>query len=82
MDYQEDNERVLPFVAGLLLGAAIGAGVALLTAPQTGTRTRKQLKRAANDLRDGAVDRWDDLADDMKRRVDDTVKAARRRLPS
>ncbi|MEZ4422922.1 MAG: YtxH domain-containing protein [Gemmatimonadota bacterium] len=82
MDDHDGTERVLPFLAGLVLGAAIGAGVALLTAPQPGTRTRKRIRRAAHTLKDGAVDRWDDLADDMKQRVDDTVRAARKRLPT
>ena len=81
MEYQEENARIVSFISGLILGAALGAGIALLTAPQPGTRTRRKIRRAATHLRDGASDRWDDLADDMKRRVDDTVKSARRRLP-
>lgn len=81
MEYQEENARIVSFISGLILGAALGAGIALLTAPQPGTRTRKKIRRAANQLRDGATDRWDDLAEEMKSRVDDTVKSARRRLP-
>ncbi len=76
MEY--DNEgQIVNFVAGLLLGAVIGAGVALLSAPQSGRRTRRRIRKAAVDLRDSASDRWEDLADDVKRRVDDAIEGAR-----
>lgn len=76
----ENNEQVFNFVSGLLLGAAIGAGVAMLTAPQSGRRTRKKIRRAADDIKVGAEDRWDDLADEVKARVDDAVQNARKKL--
>lgn len=79
MEY-ERNEQVFNFVSGLLLGAAIGASVALLTAPNSGRRTRRKIRHAAGDIRLGAEDRWDDLADEMKARVDDAVSGARRKL--
>ena len=80
MEY-EDNQQLFNFVSGVVLGAIIGAGIALLAAPDTGQRTRKGIVRVAGDLRDGATDRFDDLADEMKRKVDETVKAARKRIP-
>ncbi|NIP59677.1 MAG: hypothetical protein GWM92_15300 [Gemmatimonadetes bacterium] len=79
MEYENDG-RVINFVSGLLLGAAVGAGIALLMAPQSGRRTRRKLRRAADDLRFGAEDRWDELADEVKARVDDAVKGTRKKL--
>ena len=79
MEY-EDNQQLFNFVSGVVLGAIIGAGIALLTAPTTGRRTRRQLVRVAGELREGAADRLDDLADEMKRKVDETVKSARKRI--
>jgi len=41
------------------LGSLIGAGVMLLLAPQSGKKTRRQLRRRGRDLREqttGAVD--------------------------
>jgi gas vesicle protein len=76
-----DHERqVLNFISGLVLGAVIGAGVALLTAPQPGRKTRKRLRRAATDLRDNAGDRFDDLADEVRGKVDEVIKGARGRF--
>ncbi len=79
MEY-EDNQQLFNFVSGVVLGAIIGAGIALLTAPNSGQRTRRRIARVAGELRDGAADRWDDLADEMKRKVDETVKTARKRI--
>ena len=81
MEYDHDRQ-VFNFVSGLILGAVIGAGVALLAAPQSGQRTRRRIKRAAGDLKHTAADRWDALADDVKERVDDAIQGAKKRLPA
>lgn len=81
MEYDEHSSQVVNFVSGLVLGAVIGAGIALLTAPESGRRTRKRIRRVAHDARDTATDRWEELAEDVKGRVDDALKGARNRLP-
>lgn len=79
MEYDQDTQ-VLNFVSGLLLGAVIGAGIALLTAPEPGKRTRRRIRKKADDLRDTASDRWDELADDMRVKMDDAIRGARKKL--
>jgi len=79
MDYENDAD-LFNFVSAFLLGAAVGAGIAILTAPQSGRRTRRKIRRAAGDLRVGAEDRWDELADEVKSRVDEAVRGARKKL--
>jgi len=81
MEYDHEPQ-VINFISGLLLGAVIGAGVALLAAPQSGRRTRRRIKKTALTLHDSATDRYDDLAEDMKGRVDDAIDGARKRFPS
>ena len=49
-----------------VLGAAIGAGLGILFAPQAGERTRRDLARRGRKLRAEAEDKLDDLADDLK----------------
>lgn len=39
------------FFAGLLLGGLLGAGISLLYAPQSGEKTRKQLKEKADEAK-------------------------------
>ena len=49
------------FVAGLLIGALVGGGVALLFAPQSGSDTRRLIRRRARRLAADAQDRYDDV---------------------
>lgn len=78
-----DREReAMSFVSGLVLGAIIGAGVAMLTAPQPGRRTRRRIRRATTRIQGSATDRLEDLAAEIKDKVDEVVGAAHDRLPS
>ncbi len=47
-------------VVGIAIGAALGAGVALLLAPESGARTRERLRNATRDLSQRAVDTFED----------------------
>lgn len=79
---QENHDHLTGFLTGLLLGTLIGASAAYLTAPQSGKKTRKRLSKTAVGIRKNSADRWDDLAEDMKDRVDDAISGARKKLGS
>jgi gas vesicle protein len=51
MSQQRNQGNVGSFVLGFLVGAGIGATVALLKAPQSGEETRRRLQRTAEELR-------------------------------
>ena len=76
MDSDQERQAV-SFVSGLVLGAVIGAGVALLTTPRTGRRTRRRIRRAVGGVRDSASERFDDLAADVRGKVDEALGGAR-----
>lgn len=76
----EQERQAATFASGLILGAVIGAGVALLTTPSSGSKTRRKIRRAASGMRRGTPDRFDDMAADVRGRVDDVLRGARRRL--
>lgn len=70
----------------LLVGGAIGAGLALLFAPDSGAATRRRIKESVGDAGDWATDAYDDArnkvtgsADKVKQivtdRKDDVVSA-------
>ena len=46
----------LLFFVGLVLGGLVGASLALLLAPQSGVKTRGQIKDKSVELKDGAVE--------------------------
>ena len=79
MEY-EHEARTVSFLSGIIIGAVVGAGLALLTAPDSGRKTRKRIRRYATDVRDAAGDRFEDFADDVKIKVDDAVQTARKRF--
>ncbi len=76
----ERERQALSFLSGLALGAMIGAGVALLTTPHSGRRTRRRLRRSVRRARGSASDRLDALSAEMKDRVDEIVGSARGRI--
>jgi gas vesicle protein len=78
-------EREEPGIGTLLLGAAIGAGIALLLAPRAGSETRRMIKhraqRTSDRLREAAADAADSVsaqADDVREKVAGRIGAARR----
>jgi gas vesicle protein len=83
-DYDEDDEPIIvierggggPGIGTFLLGAAIGAGLALHFAPQSGAETRAEIKRRARKAKDSAAR----VAGDVGERVTDTFNDARRRV--
>lgn len=76
--YYEKESGSLNFVAGLAMGAILGASIALLTAPQSGKRTRRHIVRAVEAARDHADEGWDDVSGRVRRVVRRGRNVARR----
>jgi gas vesicle protein len=81
MRHQDDEpyiviEKNSGGVGDFLLGALIGAGVALLFAPRSGRETRADISRRAR----AAQDRVRDVANDVTDQVVDTFETARSRI--
>ena len=63
-------------IGWFILGAAIGAGVALLLAPTSGEDTRRRIARGARRVKETALDALEELRDefdDIKDRAVETV---------
>lgn len=70
------SSGTVAFIGGLLLGAVIGAGIALLVAPERGVVVRRRLRHKLHELQDEARDQLDDWRDEAGTRL----KRQRRRL--
>ena len=57
------------FIGGVIVGALIGAGVALLIAPERGAVTRRRIRQKLEHASDEAMDRLEDIKDDAGRRL-------------
>lgn len=71
-----ENGDAKGFAVGLVLGALIGAGMALLFAPQSGEDTRRLLRRRAKRLARDAREGYDDLKDkarELRERARDAI---------
>lgn len=75
--YKEDRQSGAGFAIGIVAGAVVGAGVALLLAPRTGAELRGTLNDSMTSMRDALSRRYRDLAEragveleDIEARVD------------
>jgi len=58
------SERELGYMClGVVIGSALGAAAALLTAPHSGRHTRRMLRRTGEHLHDQALEFGEELAD-------------------
>src|SRR5512144_3189896 len=77
--HETDWQRVAIFGAGLALGLTLGAGAALLAAPQSGEETRLALRSRARRLSRAtgrrSQDAWEELRDELR----SAARALRRR---
>ena len=90
----EDRDVALNLLAGIGIGAIIGAVTALLLAPKSGAETRDDLKRTVDDLRhkseqvisdwstamDEQVQRSKKLLEETKSRVQQAVDAGKKAM--
>jgi uncharacterized membrane protein YccC len=75
-EFDEGPAGVVAFLAGFVLGALLGAGAALLFAPERGTITRRRLGRRVRDLSADTADRVGEL----RHRAERELRRRRRRL--
>lgn len=77
-----DRDNGAGFAAGVLTGAIVGAGVALLLAPRSGAELREEVGESWNTLRDAVGRRYRELAqragvelDNIQEKIDQAANA-------
>lgn len=69
------------FLVGVIVGALVGAGTALLLAPERGEVTRGRIRRRMRRVRNEAAERVGELRDDAERELRRARRRVRRHLP-
>jgi gas vesicle protein len=80
--YERHEDQNAGFAAGMITGAIVGAGLALLLAPKSGAALRDELGESWLTLREAVGRRYRDLAeragvelDNLQERIDQTANA-------
>jgi len=68
--------KIGTFLSGFMLGGFVGTAISLLTAPQSGEKTRLQIRQKGLELRDQAVE----SAEEARRRAEEAAAQARTRV--
>lgn len=61
--YDRDHDAGVGFATGILTGAMVGAGLALLFAPKAGSALREDIRESAGSLRDAIARQYREIAD-------------------
>ena len=72
----ESTSRVKPVLSGLLIGGLIGAGTALLFAPQAGEQTRAAIQNKTMELRDRTTEGVKDAVTQVKDKTRQVASSA------
>jgi gas vesicle protein len=72
---EDRNDTLLSLLAGVGIGALVGAATALLLAPQSGQETRSQIRGTADDV----LVKLRDTVEEMRGKVDEMVASLRSR---
>jgi gas vesicle protein len=83
----DSNSELGSFIAGFLIGGIIGAGMALIMAPQSGEETREmlrergiELKNRADETASGIRSKAGTYIDEGRERIEGAVESARTRV--
>lgn len=77
--YDRDN-RLLSMIGMFALGLLIGAGTALLMAPQSGHDTRMKIMDKGSEIKDMAVNRVENTKERAAETLDEVSSAARSKV--
>ncbi len=70
MHHHEEGFGVGAILLSFLLGSMVGAGLALLVAPQTGVETRRKIRDLADDISDRAHEYMEHTKSKMSSSID------------
>lgn len=79
---KDKTNQALSISSALLVGALIGAGVGILTAPRSGEETRTLLREKSGEVKDKAAEAMTETRDRAGRAFDKIALSTRERIPA
>jgi gas vesicle protein len=77
-----DRDNIFSIIFPYLVGAAIGAAVALLMAPKSGQDTRHLIRSKSGEIKDRAVETVEDTRARAGKAIDDLTQQTKENLSS
>jgi len=74
-----NKKKIASFLISLVMGSLIGAGVALLMAPQSGDKTRALIKGKSSEIRVKALETAENTRDRAEKTLGDISQTTRER---
>lgn len=65
-------------ITGILIGAAVGAALGILFAPDKGSATRKKISKKAGDFTDSIKEKFNGLVDTLSDTVSEKYEAGKK----
>jgi gas vesicle protein len=78
----ENGNKVVSVLGAFLLGGLIGAGIALLMAPQSGEEMRSRIRDRSVELKDKAVEAAEDTRQRASQKLDDIASQTKDKVAS
>jgi gas vesicle protein len=75
----KDRSTGLTFIAGIVVGAAVGALAGLLFAPDSGAETRKKISAKGKEIADEMHKKFDGLKETVSETLDELKKVANKK---
>ncbi len=77
---EERSTTIISVLSAFVIGGLIGAGIALLMAPQSGEKTRGLIMSKGSDLRDKALGTAEDTRDRASKAINNISKQTKDRV--
>lgn len=71
------SDDTIKVIGALLLGAAIGAGLGILFAPDKGSETRKKMVEKSDDVLDSVKTKFNDFMEELKKEIEKGKQTAK-----
>ncbi len=76
----ERRTTLVSVLSAFVIGGLVGAGIALLMAPQSGQKTRKMIASKSSDIKDKALGTAEDTRDRASKAINDLSKQTKDRV--